>query len=173
MFEKTQQAKQEQENAQIKEEATLADYENKINQYVNGTREQITVDKQEYEQLKADVQALKNMNTGYQSEIGTIQITNISPNTLKTFTNLEPGLYFVSYTQSMTVGKTGYSSIFLNDIVIINDCAPFNSWGSPAACASGIVNITSKDDIIKLCYHCDGVSSAADKRYSWQLLRLK
>ena len=38
LFEKTKLAKAEQENAQIKENTTLAEYENEIGQYVGGTR---------------------------------------------------------------------------------------------------------------------------------------
>ena len=44
---------------------TLADYESRIGKYISGNREEITVDKAEYEQLKARVdelgQKIKNL----------------------------------------------------------------------------------------------------------------
>ena len=72
LFEKTQQAKQEQEKAVIKEEGILADYENKINQYVNSSREQIMVDKEQYDQLLKDVQDLKQSNNADFYDVGDV-----------------------------------------------------------------------------------------------------
>ena len=44
LFSQVQRAKQEQENAQIKEETTLADHENKIGEYINGDRNTLVQD---------------------------------------------------------------------------------------------------------------------------------
>lgn len=67
LFSKAKLAKEKQENAQIEEDATLADYENSIHSAVVGTRDQIMVDKAEYEQLVKDVESLKaqTINTNY------------------------------------------------------------------------------------------------------------
>ena len=61
------------ENDQNKQNITLADYNNKIEE-ITGSREQITVDKEEYEKLKKDVEDLKAKNSNYsttEQEIGT------------------------------------------------------------------------------------------------------
>ena len=52
LFEKTKLAKQKSKNAEIKENSTLMDYENNINQTIVGNRDTITINKEEYEQLK-------------------------------------------------------------------------------------------------------------------------
>ena len=52
LFEKAKLAKEKQENAEIKEEATLGDYENSINDVIAGNRDNITISKDEYEALK-------------------------------------------------------------------------------------------------------------------------
>lgn len=44
LFEKAIQAKEISENAQIKENLLLADYEEKMSEHIDGTREQTTVD---------------------------------------------------------------------------------------------------------------------------------
>lgn len=63
LFEKAKLAKEKQENAQFEEDDTLGEYEETINSAVVGTREQIMVDKAEYEQLKKDVESLKTRTT--------------------------------------------------------------------------------------------------------------
>ena len=52
LFGTVQLAKEESEKAQVGENETLTDYENKIDQYVDGTRNTITIDEEEYNQLK-------------------------------------------------------------------------------------------------------------------------
>ena len=52
LFENAKQAKNAMENAQNAEDETLSNYENKINTIVAGNREEITIDKEEYETLK-------------------------------------------------------------------------------------------------------------------------
>jgi len=47
LFDKAKQAKEKSENSQIKEETTLGDYENKIGEYVDGTRQNATTSKSE------------------------------------------------------------------------------------------------------------------------------
>lgn len=52
LFENAKQAKNAMENAQNAEDETLSNYENKINTIVTGNREDITIDREEYETLK-------------------------------------------------------------------------------------------------------------------------
>ena len=52
LFENAKQAKNTMENAQNVENETLIDYENKINTIVTGNREDIIIDREEYETLK-------------------------------------------------------------------------------------------------------------------------
>lgn len=67
LFDKAKQAEQESENAQIKEEITLGDYENKIVEYVNGSnRETVTISKEEYNMLKN-----ANLYTETEKAVGT------------------------------------------------------------------------------------------------------
>lgn len=60
LFEKARLAKEKQENAQIEEEKKLNEFKNLIGDQVVGSREQITIDKQEYEKLKSNVEELKS-----------------------------------------------------------------------------------------------------------------
>ena len=52
LFEKTKLAKEKQENAQIEEDETLGNYEDAINSTVVGSRDTVTISKEEYEELK-------------------------------------------------------------------------------------------------------------------------
>ena len=52
LFEKAKLAKEKQENAQIKEDVTLGEYENEINQAVVGSRDTVTLSTEEYNKLK-------------------------------------------------------------------------------------------------------------------------
>ena len=52
LFEKARLAKEKQENAEIEEDEILGDYENKISNYVSGSRDTVTISKEEYEILK-------------------------------------------------------------------------------------------------------------------------
>lgn len=58
LFAQVDEAKKKTENIQVEEEKTLASYENTIGEYVSGTRDQIIVDKAEYEQLKSKIEEL-------------------------------------------------------------------------------------------------------------------
>ena len=76
LLEKTKEAKEITEKAQQK----VIDKINNLEKQIEGTREQITVDKTEYEQLKADVASLKNnqstVTTGTYMGTGTYGINN-------------------------------------------------------------------------------------------------
>ena len=76
LLEKTKEAKEITEKAQQNE----IDKINNLEKQIEGTREQITVDKTEYEQLKADVASLKNnqstVTTGTYMGTGTYGINN-------------------------------------------------------------------------------------------------
>ena len=52
LFGKAKQAEQKSKDAQELENITLADYENKIDSTVNGSRDTITISKEEYQELK-------------------------------------------------------------------------------------------------------------------------
>ena len=51
LFDKVKLAKEKSDEAQAKENETLGDYENKIGEYLDNTRETVTIDKEEYESL--------------------------------------------------------------------------------------------------------------------------
>ena len=52
LFEKAKQAERKSKDAQELENVTLTDYENKIDSTVNGSRDTITISKEEYQELK-------------------------------------------------------------------------------------------------------------------------
>lgn len=79
LFEKGQLAKEKYGNAQAKENTILEDYEDTVDGYVEGSREQVRVDKEEYEQLKAKVEELSKKDEAVQSGENYI----IFPNGLK------------------------------------------------------------------------------------------
>ena len=64
LFAKAREAKEIAENAQTTENVILGNYENKISE-IAGSREEITVDKNEYNQLLKDVDNLKKQSTGF------------------------------------------------------------------------------------------------------------
>ena len=55
LFENAKQAKQKSKNAQELENVTLANYENKIDSTVNGSRDTVTISKEEYQELKEEI----------------------------------------------------------------------------------------------------------------------
>ena len=55
LFEKANQSKRTTENSQEEENIILGSYENKINTVKTGNREQITIDKAEYDLLKNNI----------------------------------------------------------------------------------------------------------------------
>lgn len=102
LFKNAQLAKEKSENMQVKENKILTDYENKIGEYISGYREQITVDKEEYEKLKKRVDVLEQKcneqreifhaysnkrtqvttTSEFQQTIMPLEITNVSSNKL-------------------------------------------------------------------------------------------
>ena len=52
LFEKTRLAEQESKNKQEEEQGILGDYENKIREYVDSSRDVVTISKEEYEKLE-------------------------------------------------------------------------------------------------------------------------
>jgi len=64
IFEKAQEAKEKHEDAQVKENAILEGYQNTINEYadgsVSGSRDTVTIDKEEYDNLLERVETLEN-----------------------------------------------------------------------------------------------------------------
>jgi len=67
IFRKAQQAREEYLNAQGYEETEIAKAVNEIDKYVDGnSRETVTIDKKEYEDMKAKINALNNYSTNEQ-----------------------------------------------------------------------------------------------------------
>lgn len=60
LFIKTQQAKQETENAQTEEKLTLGSYGNTINEYVGNNRSDITISQDEYNSLISRIETLES-----------------------------------------------------------------------------------------------------------------
>lgn len=115
LFEKAQLAKEKQENAQIKENETLGDYENEIGQYVDGNRETITVDKEEYYSL---VNKVNNIGKMYSTkELITTNIPSSTTTSVLKLT-LEPGKYVISG----SVDGTGFGlGIGYNNYIFIDN----------------------------------------------------
>lgn len=63
LISRTKQAKEKTFHAQNFENSTLSEFNGEINSVVTGSREQVTVDKDEYENLKNKVNALTTQNT--------------------------------------------------------------------------------------------------------------
>ena len=118
LLEKTKEAKEITEKAQQNENDKI----NNLEKQVEGTREQITVDKTEYEQLKADVASLKNnqstvttgtyMGTGTYGENNPNKITfEKTPKTIIISTiNLDTNNYAVSMVLVNGCEYSGFSS---------------------------------------------------------------
>lgn len=115
LFVKVDEAKKKTENAQIEENGTLTNYESTIGKYVSGTREQITVDKEEYEQLKSDVQSLKQNSA---NSIKFIDFSNVLT-TIKTaetsWTETEDCAVICQIQQTSGVTPT----VYVNDVVVL------------------------------------------------------
>jgi len=76
LFENAKLAKEKSEAAEEKQEGTLADYENIMNGYINNNRETVTVNKEEYENLKARVTALETETQELKSQLETQDISS-------------------------------------------------------------------------------------------------
>ena len=61
LFDKSKQAKEKYQNAQEKEDTEIAKYSNEIDSYVDGNRDTVTIDKDEFDELKAKVTTLENI----------------------------------------------------------------------------------------------------------------
>ena len=72
LLENAKQAKNSMENAQNLEDKTLNEYENRINTIALGNREEITIDKEEYEMLKK--------NSEYEKYENLEEIIEVKPN---------------------------------------------------------------------------------------------
>lgn len=85
LFGKTKQAEQKSKDAQELENLTLADYENKIDSSLNGSRDTVTISKEEYEQIKLDLENLKNTSCTIETGtyIGTGKAGESNPNKLE------------------------------------------------------------------------------------------
>ena len=59
LFKNAKLAKEKSENVQIEENIILDNYENKISEYVDNSRETVTISKEEYEQLKNNINLSK------------------------------------------------------------------------------------------------------------------
>lgn len=95
LFEKAKLAKERTEERQKQEEQFLGDYQNKIGQYVNSNRDTVTIDKSEYEELKANVAKLENNpvvlynNSNYTSNSSTTPLLAPAGTTVQTITLLD------------------------------------------------------------------------------------
>ena len=165
IFNKTQYAVEKYQNEQEKENYILAQTQEMIN-----NRETVMVDKEEYEVLKTTVE---NINSNFQSETGNIAIPSTAETTLKSFTNLSPGLYYISYTQCFVSGCHGEAGITINDKIISRNTCTNANWGSMNSNCSGVVEVKNLSDIIKLNYVCSGTTTTANRPYSWQIIKLK
>jgi len=173
IFKKAKYATEEYVNEQAREELEIGKMTNELESHVGGSRETVTIPKEEYEKLKSDV---ATMNSGFQEETGTISMPTAGYITLKTFTNLTPGLYFVSYTQALPYGDAGANYVYLNETIKFSNnvaCYTPSIQGSPQCNCSGIINVTSEADVISLKYGINKTTTTADRFYSWQILRLK
>lgn len=92
LLKKARQAEQKSENAQIKEEATLGDYEVKIGEYIDGARDDDHVTREEYNSLLMEIEKLKgNSNvtgTYYETTFNDFLKTNLSKNTSNIVANI-------------------------------------------------------------------------------------
>lgn len=97
LFENARLAKEKHESAQEEEKTILADYEGKLNEYIDGSREQITINKEEYTQLLNRVEALeKNVSSNvgeiYTTDFSNLNVTGNQSNTIASIT-LPSGKY--------------------------------------------------------------------------------
>ena len=147
IFAKSEEAKKRTENAQVEENMTLADYESRIGKYISGNREEITVDKAEYEQLKARVdelgQKIKNLETK-NSKFGYIDVSNNIENFAIT---KDSNLYTATEDCYLTASLYTYGGssigIYVNDVQISAVYNNNSGWvGSPFS-----ISLTEGDTI--------------------------
>ena len=173
IFKKAKYATEEYVNEQAREELEIGKMTNELESHVGGSRETVTIPKEEYEKLKSDV---ATMNSGFQEETGIISMPTKGQKTLKEFTNLEPGLYFVSYTQAIPIGDAGSIFVFLNETANFGNASTRynNSYNArPYLHCSGVINVTTKTDVISLQYQNNIITTTQDIYYYWQIMRLK
>ena len=124
LFEKAKLAKERQENAEKLEDETLEDYENKIGEYIDNSRDTITLTKQQYDNILKRLDDLENQKTVIGTYTGTGTLGSASPNSL-TFDRAPelviiygtdyanrhiPGAIFMQGCKYSTIGTYNYNS---------------------------------------------------------------
>ncbi len=100
---KAKQATDKYEIAKDKEQNDL----NKYDTQIASSRETVTIDKNEYEEMKATIQQIKKITTEkyFEEYKGNATFNAYTTTTIKSFTNLEPGKYLVLYKQYVPEGR--------------------------------------------------------------------
>lgn len=174
LLEKAQLAKEETENIQNKEEDILNNYEEKINEQINSSRETIEIDKKEYSELLNRVKELENkMNFNLKAEpvikvnkksnsMGASTIWLNNNNSYMTreyneeyfeydsengFVTKKSGLYLITMSSHISVAGNSELNIKVNNIVYCLNRA-YTSGSHIGGRTGNITIFLNKDDII-------------------------
>lgn len=144
LFENTKQAKNAMENAQNAEDETLSNYENKINTIVAGNREEITIDKEEYETLKK--------NCEYEKYEKLEDIIELNSNIKSLEGEVKRQGKIVNMQLCVTIASTAKAETWTEVGKLKNDklIPEIDEWGALAQGTNGGNFLITKEGIIKL-----------------------
>ena len=144
LFENAKQAKNAMENAQNAEDETLSNYENKINTIVAGNREEITIDKEEYETLKK--------NCEYEKYEKLEDIIELNSNIKSLEGEVKRQGKIVNMQLSVTIASTAKAETWTEVGKLKNDklIPEIDEWGALAQGTNGGNFLITKEGIIKL-----------------------
>ena len=144
LFENAKQAKNAMENAQNAEDETLSNYENKINTIVAGNREEITIDKEEYETLKK--------NCEYEKYEKLEDIIELNSNIKSLEGEVKRQGKIVNMQLRVTIASTAKAETWTEVGKLKNDklIPEIDEWGALAQGTNGGNFLITKEGIIKL-----------------------
>lgn len=144
LFENAKQAKNAMENAQNAEDETLSNYENKINTIVAGNREEITIDKEEYETLKK--------NCEYEKYEKLEDIIELNSNIKSLEGEVKRQGKIVNMQLCVTIASTAKAETWTEVGKLKNDklIPEIDEWGALAQGTNGGNFLITKEGIIKL-----------------------
>lgn len=133
LFEKTQLSKEEFENSDLKQNKILNEYENKIEEYINGSRDSVTLTSKEYNSIISEINKYPDYenrkNIAFQNKAYTVENDGYIQ------------LFF--YYDTPLSGSTVNDSVFINGKITFRNMAPIywlNTFTS--------LYLVKKDDIV-------------------------
>ena len=186
LIKKAELAKQKSEEAELEENETLGDYESKISEYIDNSKDTVTLSKEEYESLKPKSiteESLLMESSNENLDAGTKTLNNFSNKFSDNFetyftydektgdlTCKKDGWYFTDLCLDVrTTGNYGTTEVnlYVNDVCITKVYGQSSSSGGYNRDSNAFSVFLSKGDVLKI------TRSTSNKMINVNLVRIK